>query len=261
MINKGLREVIGDGTMSHSLKHLYRFLLDEINTIFTINRQMDKYMKNCFLLLLLSFIIAPIVTNIVCSIPCGLHAGNTSDWIAFFGSFFGSMFTVWCSLAVFRYTFKKEKAIREYEHRKKEYNTLVEDISNRITKLHLREFTEIVLDLKVGKGNKLTNEHEKLLLNYYYQILSDKNTFELKYGNSNSSNVQSFKKFYFEYIDNIIVIICYAIWQSENPKLEKALVYFSAINEENISKGFELATAWIIDEFSKNEQYKEKYGI
>lgn len=207
-------------------------------------------------------IFTPIIVNVICSIQCDCHVGKTSDWINFFGSFLGSVFTICGSLWIFYSTFKKDKIIRDYNYRVNETKALSIELGERITRLHLEEFSKIAVDIQDNKMKVLDSEQKKQLLGCYYKIISDKKTFEIKYGKEKSPKSIEFKNFYYKTIDSIINIVCFEILNSNNQKIDgQDLLFLTSIADSTISKGLDFAIAWVDEKNQEDEQYKEKYGI
>lgn len=214
-----------------------------------------------YLPIILTCIFVPILTNCICSIHCELSVGSTNDWISFFGSFWGAVFTICGSLCLFHLSNKRDRMIREYESRKTYIKLLSDEMAERVSRLHMKYFYEIAVSLSNSKNQELNIEQQKQMLDYYFLVLADKNTFELKYNDVNISSFKVFKKCYFECIDNIIIIACYIIWKKDDSKLDTAIMFLSSLNEEKIRGLYKDANAWITEEKKLNEDFKLKNGI
>ncbi|MCQ2237908.1 MAG: hypothetical protein MJZ73_01580 [Bacteroidaceae bacterium] len=218
------------------------------------------WIKICILILIISIVI-PIIVNIICLIPSH-HAGTASDWIAFFGNLFGTMFTIGGSFWVFFSTYKKDQAIKKYEIKQTKIEALTNDVCERIPRLHLKEFSSIALEIQKNGTKQLNEDQVKLIFDSYFKFISDKKTFEIKYGDDNGQKAEDFRKLYLNYIDSIITLCGYLILQSNQKNVDyKDLLFLSSIKENDIINLFIRADAWVHERIEKNEKFKNENYI
>lgn len=220
------------------------------------NMRVCKYMPIAVICIMI-----PILTNIICSIPCELSVGSSKEWLSFFGGFWGAVFTIGGTLWVFHLSNERDRLIREYESRKTYIKHLSDEMAERVSRLHMKYFYKIAVSLSENETKDLNTEQQEHLLDYYFCILADKNTFELKYNNDDIIGFKEFKNCYFECIDNIIIIVCYIIWKHDHPKLNTATMFLSTQNEEKIRQLYKVAIDWIIEEKKLNEDFNQKNNL
>lgn len=214
-----------------------------------------------FILFIVFVFVIPFIVNCICCIP-SCHAGSANDWIGFWGSYMGSIISVCGSMWVFKKTFENDKKVREKEHerekvirkhdeKRKEIEFIEEDLCGRLSRLHLDVFSDLSISISEDPKTELTPVQKKQLLSFYYELITDKTTFGLRYAKFDNDTANEFKDFYLKCIDSIINSICITVFGAACKKannLDVALMCKASMEEDEIKKGFEIAQKWINEE-------------